>query len=447
MKQPVLRKAEKYARAHRRKKLWYRVVTCLAAAVVFCTVYALVLPAITMEKQCSIPEHTHSDDCYAQVTFVTKKVPVCSEESLELHRHTESCYDGEGQLICGYADFVVHHHDSSCYDGNGALWCPLPEIEPHTHTESCLQSAESGAEPACGKTEIVLHGHTAECFDENGTLICGKLQILAHQHTDSCFAAEEVPVDPTVLTCTETDPEHVHTPRCYGTWELTCGMEEHVHGEACQTAVETASDGEAERVEELIARIDALPSSEEIEEQLTALDDAGDEDGYLAYYEGIYHRVMEAYLLYLDVGSDGQQQVTNREKLLALEWMYSARTMAITGSVTVQQVNCFGRDFGGTDKVILIYNASGTAQTARSIVSNLYRFPSATAITVENRNGTLVVAETDTATEDKGTKSIPANGFMIIIPTGGSVSVSAGDYAAADFDYTKQAFNTGGLGT
>ena len=38
------------------------------------------------------------------------------------------------------------------------------------------------------------------------------------------------------LTCTDT--AHVHTARCYGTWELVCGQEEHTHSEAC-TAVES----------------------------------------------------------------------------------------------------------------------------------------------------------------------------------------------------------------
>ena len=40
----------KYARKHQRKKRWYQVVTCLAAVVVFCTTYALILPAITLER-------------------------------------------------------------------------------------------------------------------------------------------------------------------------------------------------------------------------------------------------------------------------------------------------------------------------------------------------------------------------------------------------------------
>lgn len=69
MKKDALQGAEKYTKAHQRKKRWYRVVTGLACVVVFCTVYALILPAITMEKgACEIPEHTHSEACYTQVT-------------------------------------------------------------------------------------------------------------------------------------------------------------------------------------------------------------------------------------------------------------------------------------------------------------------------------------------------------------------------------------------
>ena len=50
---------QKKKRTHRR-----RIVTGLACVVVFCTVYALILPAITMEKgACEIPEHSHTQEC------------------------------------------------------------------------------------------------------------------------------------------------------------------------------------------------------------------------------------------------------------------------------------------------------------------------------------------------------------------------------------------------
>ena len=321
MKYDVLRDAEKYTKVHKRKRLRHRVVTVLAGVVVFCTTYALILPAITLEKQCDIPEHTHTDACYAQVTSVEKRVPVCSAETLEIHRHTADCYDADGNPRCGYADFVVHSHDSRCYDETGNLWCPLPEIkahrhtadcyalpEEHTHAEGCYTSVrgnlvcgehvhtdacytetavlacgleeseehqhdescyETSRERTCGidsdhshtdacyeweqvlscdlptepaedaqpvlvctKPEIVLHRHTPDCFDADGNLICGQTQVLEHRHSDACFETVAEPVDTGTLTCTDT--AHVHTARCYGTWELVCGQEEHTHSEACK---------------------------------------------------------------------------------------------------------------------------------------------------------------------------------------------------------------------
>lgn len=359
MKHGALQSAEKYTKAHQGKKRWYRVVTGLACVVVFCTVYALILPAITMEKgACEIPEHTHSEACYTQVTSATRTEPVCTIESLNLHQHDDTCYDSEGNLTCGYADFVVHQHDSACYDENGNLWCPLPEIETHEHTRSCYAVPETDApevhthtddcytvergelictestEPAhvhtddcytetsalvceedhehtescykttreltCGDTEEPVHQHTDQCYeqiktlicelptepaeeaepaepeliceekeiilhthepyespedpgcyDDDGNLICGKIQVLEHQHTDACFKTVEEPADTEALTCTlPEDEKHTHTALCYGTWELTCDMEEHTHTAECSTAEETEATEETEETTE-----------------------------------------------------------------------------------------------------------------------------------------------------------------------------------------------------
>lgn len=359
MKHGALQSAEKYTKAHQGKKRWYRVVTGLACVVVFCTVYALILPAITMEKgACEIPEHTHSEACYTQVTSATRTEPVCTIESLNLHQHDGTCYDSEGNLTCGYADFVVHQHDSACYDKNGNIWCQLPEIETHEHTRSCYAVPETDApevhthtddcytvergelictestepahvhtddcytetsalvceedhehtescyattreltcgdteepvhqhtdqcyeqiktlicelptepaeeaEPAepeliCGEKEIILHTHEPYespedpgCYDDDGNLICGKIQVLEHQHTDACFETVEEPADTEALTCTlPEDEKHTHTALCYGTWELTCDMEEHTHTAECSTAEETEATEETEETTE-----------------------------------------------------------------------------------------------------------------------------------------------------------------------------------------------------
>ena len=213
MRYDVLRGAEKYTRVHKRKRLRHRVVTVLAGVVVFCTTYALILPAITLEKQCDIPEHTHTDACYAQVTSVEKRVPACSAETLEIHRHTADCYDADENPTCGYADFVVHSHDSTCYDEKGSLWCPLPEIEAHRHTEGCYALPEE-------------HTHADGCYTlERGNLVCGQ-----HVHTDACY------VETPELACgLEESEEHQHDENCYKTSrKLTCEIDsDHSHTDAC----------------------------------------------------------------------------------------------------------------------------------------------------------------------------------------------------------------------
>ena len=74
-------------------------------------------------------------------------------------------------------------------------------------------------------------------------LLC---QIPEHTHTDSCYTQLPAELDEgedgdadQPLTCTITDETHVHGPRCYGTWVLTCGLEEHTHTEACYLAENT----------------------------------------------------------------------------------------------------------------------------------------------------------------------------------------------------------------
>ena len=317
-RQDTLQIAQEYSKAHRRKTLWYRAATCLAAVVVFCTTYALVLPAIALEKKCEIPEHTHTDACYTQVTTREKRNPICAVKAdVVVHRHDSACYDAEGNLWCtlpeveahrhtdacytvpevhshtdacytqergecictestepahrhsdacyGETSVLIcgedHEHGESCYEIQRELICSLTEEPAHTHSDSCYQwnkvltcskSTTPGApELACGKQEVILHTHepyvseeNPGCYDTDGkTLVCGRPQVVEHQHTEACFETVEEPVDTGALTCTNTDPDHVHTARCYGTWKRTCGMEEHTHSEECAGSEETVFCG------------------------------------------------------------------------------------------------------------------------------------------------------------------------------------------------------------
>ena len=342
MERDISRETKEHLAQRQRRRTWKKVVTVLACVVVFCTTYVLILPAITMEKKpkCGKEEHIHTDKCYTQITTEKKTVPICTLESLKLHKHTDNCLDKNGEYCCGYSDFVVHGHDDSCLDKEGNLWCPLPEIEAHTHSKDCYaeietkkkhthtdkcytsergkliceakegegahthsteagcydekgelicnkeettghqhtdtcyewdkvltckQSTDSAEKPAepnliCEKAEIILHEHTSDCYDKDDNLICKKQQVLEHVHSQDCFKTEEQPIDTKKLTCTIPEGEGAHThseeagcydkdkklicqqeessghhhgAHCYGTWKLTCNLEEHTHSPEC----------------------------------------------------------------------------------------------------------------------------------------------------------------------------------------------------------------------
>ncbi len=107
-----------------------RLVKFLSCVVVFCTTYALVLPAITQEVQayCHVPEHHHTLECY-------QTIQTCSKHE---HTHDDFCYDENGNLICTQEE---HSHDDSCYEKQ--LNCD--QIE-HTHSLICYSNPDADLE-------------------------------------------------------------------------------------------------------------------------------------------------------------------------------------------------------------------------------------------------------------------------------------------------------------
>lgn len=147
-----------------KKRSWKQIVSILSCIVVFCTTYALILPAVTLSTDtfCGKEEHTHSEKCYRSET------PLCGleeGEGSEGHTHTEDCYGNVEvgrNLICGMEEVEGHVHDDSCYQSEFeyGLICGKEESEPtegHVHNEDCYKSEE----PICGKEE---HTHSHECY-------------------------------------------------------------------------------------------------------------------------------------------------------------------------------------------------------------------------------------------------------------------------------------------
>lgn len=243
MQKELLPLAEEYAKQNKRQSIWRKVVRVMACAVVFCTTYALILPAITMERPlCELEEHTHSDSCYVKLTTCEVRKLTCSYETLEVHKHTEECRNEDQELICGYADFVVHEHNDSCYGAGGVQVCVLPEIKEHEHTEECYlveEQEEHIHDDTCYRTELGElicelpetegHTHTAECMIR-GDLVCTLEETEGHAHGENCSE--------TVLVCDLTVEPHVHTEGCYT--QLVCELPEdetHTHSGECSGVV------------------------------------------------------------------------------------------------------------------------------------------------------------------------------------------------------------------
>ena len=102
-----LPQAEEYTFWNRLRRLWRKAVRVMACIVVFCTTYALILPAITQESpvQCGIEEHTHRDTCIGD----------------------------QGELIC---ELDAHSHSLACHADAHA------DLESADFWESTLASAE-----------------------------------------------------------------------------------------------------------------------------------------------------------------------------------------------------------------------------------------------------------------------------------------------------------------
>lgn len=242
----LLARVARFGNKYRRMKRWQKIVSALACVVVFCTTYALILPAITMEKTsyCGYEEHVHTDECY-EVKLLCETASTTSIE----HTHTESCYTKESTLVCTLEETEGHTHSDACIHTEQVLSCNTEESEGHTHSDACYENTEHyvcGLEEdpehvhddsciqvesnlVCGQEESAGHTHTSECYIINESYVCGQEESEGHTHSEDCYVEESV------LNCNleeEVIEEHVHTAECYET-VLVCAKEEHEHSLAC----------------------------------------------------------------------------------------------------------------------------------------------------------------------------------------------------------------------
>ena len=144
MRNKMLPQAERYIKKRSRFKLWHKIVGILGCVVVFCTTYALILPAITQEKvtYCGMEEHVHGPECYERRLICSccenVKTPDNSEELGLTNVNTHN--DEEG-LTQPYNQAGVHVHTDECYEE--VLICTKPE---HKHTLACFSNPKADVE-------------------------------------------------------------------------------------------------------------------------------------------------------------------------------------------------------------------------------------------------------------------------------------------------------------
>lgn len=134
-----------------RTKRWRKVLLCLSCVVVFWTVYALILPAITLEsKKCNIEEHTHSAECYSESQEL-----ICGKEE---HVHTAECTSINNDLSDSGEDAGTVP-DASGNDANGNEEGKNTSEEPVIPEESVVPAEP---EPSGGTGTTETPGETGE---------------------------------------------------------------------------------------------------------------------------------------------------------------------------------------------------------------------------------------------------------------------------------------------
>ena len=239
MERNVLNRAADYNKKRRKKVRRYKMFTVLAAVVVFCTTYSLIMPAITMETpQCGLEEHTHGSDCYESTL-------VCTQEESG-HTHGDGCYTvtTTRELTCSQEEGGGHTHGSGCYS---------TETEEVEKTGTRTETVQTGSQTVVDEVDEegnVVSSHEEPIYEEQEVeytytetverevLTCTESEGGGHTHDDSCYTETEH----RELTCTEAETGHTHGEDCYEKTQI-CELEEHTHDASCYP-----EDGEGEDV-------------------------------------------------------------------------------------------------------------------------------------------------------------------------------------------------------
>ena len=213
-------------------------------------------------------------------------------------------------------------------------------------------------------------------------------------------------------------------------------------------------DISSERVDHVIHLIDIMPSAEEFDETLSLYEANDDWDGYESYYKQVYRQALNAYVMYEDLSEPLREQVSNADKLLELQWLWSAQTLGITQGIDVYQINDYPDGLTTADASATVLLKGGSPDDY-GIVNMTFAYWSAIVVEADN-NGLLYVSNVDTTGNvDKSAYGPETeNGFVLFVWDGNlsfaqvSASVHKGDIVSVPFDYSQPAaYNGSSYGT
>ena len=189
--QSVNEQLENYRKKGRRHRVWKNIVTTLASVVVFCTVYALILPAITLEGEsfCGKEEHEHGDGCYSEAVTTVEERLICLLDEVEPHTHSDECYEIQQEEV-------------------------IIEETVEVPVEVPVETAESSDEETEPETITVMETQTVTRTEivEKEVLICDKEETEGHAHGEGCYEEIEVTSEPEFICTLD---EHTHEKMCY----------------------------------------------------------------------------------------------------------------------------------------------------------------------------------------------------------------------------------------
>ena len=270
----MIKDAESYNRRRRRKKIWKKILCVLGCVVVFCTTYALILPAITLDKGpvCGLEEHEHTDACYRTVEKSSRLV--CTEES---HEHTEECYDADGNLICGKLEVLEHVHDDSCFETvetevEPVLICEKTE---HLHSDACFEKDSEEKEAEEGTAVNLAEGsQTAVIYTDSS---CEKIS------DDTTVITVEGNLPENAKICAypvEISAEQASEQMVLCAYDISIVLEdgtiyEPAEGESLKVSIQSSKLGSDKLDEELTPKIYYVPEKGEPEPVDTTVHDDG----------------------------------------------------------------------------------------------------------------------------------------------------------------------------